>query len=208
VGFSASAELYAPAAGTFSPTGDMTTARFEHTETPLGNGKVLIAGSVGGSGDALASAELYDEATGTFTATGNMTEPRSWHTATQVVSGKVLIAVESAVAESTARISRSAEVYDPKAGRFTATDSNDHGTVLPHGDVVDRRERTHRGRRILGHSGSVQSERRDVHGDRQHEWTKAVAHGNAIDERKGAPRRRRRIGQAQSCTSRGEEHRC
>jgi Galactose oxidase, central domain len=101
----------------------MTTARFEHTETPLGNGKVLIAGSVGGSGDALASAELYDEAAGTFTATGNMTGLRSWHTATQVVSGKVLIAGGISGGGINGPHLASAEVYDPKAGRFTATGS-------------------------------------------------------------------------------------
>jgi hypothetical protein len=55
----ASAELYDPATGTFSRTGDMTTARFGHTATLLLDGTVLIAGGWGLGGQGLASAELY-----------------------------------------------------------------------------------------------------------------------------------------------------
>ena len=54
----ASAELYNPATGTFTPTGSLNTARELHTATLLNNGLVLIAGGVN-SGGYLASAELY-----------------------------------------------------------------------------------------------------------------------------------------------------
>ncbi len=57
-----SAELYDPATGTFTRTGDMTAARGQHTSTLLADGRVLIAG--GGAYQApLASAEVYDPAT-------------------------------------------------------------------------------------------------------------------------------------------------
>jgi multimeric flavodoxin WrbA len=57
-GFTVSAELYDPTAGTFTNTGSLNTARYQHTATLLNNGMVLIAGGVGSSGF-LASAELY-----------------------------------------------------------------------------------------------------------------------------------------------------
>jgi hypothetical protein len=52
-----SAELYDPAAATFTATGSMTTGRETHTATTLANGKALIAGGAGVG--YLASAELY-----------------------------------------------------------------------------------------------------------------------------------------------------
>jgi hypothetical protein len=54
-----SAELYDPASGTWSPTGNLLTARTSHSATLLPNGKVLIAGGYDSSNTILSSAELY-----------------------------------------------------------------------------------------------------------------------------------------------------
>jgi hypothetical protein len=54
----ASAELYDPAAGTWTATDSLETPRAYHTANLLPNGKVLVAGGYDGSAG-LASAELY-----------------------------------------------------------------------------------------------------------------------------------------------------
>ena len=63
-GTAATAELYDPASGAFSATGNMTAARESHTATLLNDGRVLLAGGVAYGGinvfyGSTASAELY-----------------------------------------------------------------------------------------------------------------------------------------------------
>ena len=77
----ASAELYDPVAGTFSPTGSLNTAR-SAPATLLSNGDVLIVGGDSLSSGVLASAEVYDPNTGIFTVTGALNVERDNHSVT------------------------------------------------------------------------------------------------------------------------------
>jgi hypothetical protein len=56
------AELYDPAAGTWTATGSLNEAREEQTATLLPSGKVLVTGGHANFFHLIASAELYDPA--------------------------------------------------------------------------------------------------------------------------------------------------
>jgi len=63
------AEVYDPATEVFSPTGSLTTGRFDFAVAPLPSGKALAVG--GENGDWLQTAEVFDPATGAFTPTAD-----------------------------------------------------------------------------------------------------------------------------------------
>jgi hypothetical protein len=132
----------------------MNVPRLYATATPLGNGKVLIAGGspcydVYGT-PGLASAELYDTASGTFTVTGTMATPRIAALAITLAEGRVLVIGGDAPGKGgcstpyhgPTQISRSsAEIYDSTSGKFTRVGSiiasvPDTATLLPDGRVL------------------------------------------------------------------------
>ena len=121
-GFVASAQLYDAATGEWIMTGALQEGRYAHTATLLDDGRVLVAGGVGGNG-LLASAELYDPDTGTWTATGSMREARVSHTATLLPDGQVLVAGFFDGGSEGVRMLASAELFDPATDLWTPTAS-------------------------------------------------------------------------------------
>ncbi|HET8925758.1 MAG TPA: kelch repeat-containing protein [Candidatus Acidoferrum sp.] len=135
-----SAELYSPATGTFSATGNLTASngRDHPANVLLPNGKVLLAGGRDNVTGSLATAELYDPSVGTFAATGSMAQARDLPTGVLLGNGKVLVSGGS----NTGVILNSAEIYDSTTGLFTPTGAMNQArtghtmTLLPNGSVL------------------------------------------------------------------------
>ncbi|WP_181791422.1 Kelch repeat-containing protein [Streptomyces phytophilus] len=121
-------EVYDPAAGTWTPTGDLGSVRKSHQATLLRDGTVLVTGgdSPGLQDDwtynpySQWTAERYDPARGVWTAAEGMSTGRSHHRAVLLRSGRVLVI--GGTDDSTFDVGyQNAEVYDPATRGWTPT---------------------------------------------------------------------------------------
>ncbi|MFI6080639.1 Kelch repeat-containing protein [Streptomyces sp. NPDC051217] len=117
----ASAELYDPGSGAWTPAGEMNRPRFSHSATALADGRVLVAGGcTGREADTLSTlrcAELYDPDSRRWTPVrAPMTDARFGHPAVPLSDGRVLL-VGGGDGRLTPR--DDAALYDPRAGTWT-----------------------------------------------------------------------------------------
>jgi hypothetical protein len=105
------------AAGTWSITDSMSTARDAHTATLLPDGRVFVTGGRDG-GSIWAGAEIYDPALGTWSSGASMSAARSFHTATLLPNGRVLV-----TGGSGGSILASAEIYTLATDTWSPTAS-------------------------------------------------------------------------------------
>ena len=110
----------------WSSAGKMSQGRYGHSATLLADGRVLVAGGTSTAYSAgttpLSSVELYDPATRAWKRASAMTRRRFFHSATLLADGSVLVA-GGLSATGTTQPTASAELYDPKTGKWKATAS-------------------------------------------------------------------------------------
>jgi hypothetical protein len=143
----ASAELYDPVAGTFSPTGSLATnTRQMHGAVLLNDGRVLVVGGFTNDGAdifGLATAELYDAGAGTFTpTTGNMSHDRvTDFTTTLLADGRVLVAggyrnfVGGSVDDADIFSADAGGTFSPAAGTMNAARAKHSAVLMSNGQV-------------------------------------------------------------------------
>ena len=136
----ASAELFDPDTGSWTPTRNLNTLRAQHTATLLPNGQVLAAGGFNYSSGYLASTELFNPASGSWTPTGSLNTPHYLHSATLLPNGQVLVA--GGVNNNGSDAIASAELFNPDTGSWTPTGNLNNpryshtATLLPNGQVL------------------------------------------------------------------------
>lgn len=124
---SARAELYDPAANSWTSTGSLNAPRSDFAAVALPNGSVLVTGGLTagnpaeGVYGAYSSTKLYDPGTGTWSATSTMNTARTEPVAALLDDGTALVAGGAYVDRAGYRVLSSAEIYDPDTALWSPT---------------------------------------------------------------------------------------
>jgi hypothetical protein len=129
-----SAEIYDPAANTWTPAAPTTVAWNLHFAVLLRNGRVLVTGGDAPSAPERRRTEIYDPGAGTWSLAGDMAVDRGIASGTLLPDGRVLAAGGNAVS--------TAEVFDPATSLWSPTGPlagpryYHSATLLPSGKVI------------------------------------------------------------------------
>jgi hypothetical protein len=113
--------LYDPRGQAWSPSGLLNTARMNPAIAVISGGRVVVAGglliNLDHSGRALDTVEVWDAGSGAWTRTAKLSGPRYGPIAVTLEDGRALV-VGGLPAWGADVQRRSAELYDPKSGRW------------------------------------------------------------------------------------------
>jgi len=132
----ATAELFNPATGTWTPTGSMTQARHTTASVLLPDGRVIVPAGFTNAGTGT-NADIFNPVTGTWTATGNLNVARARQGAMLLQDGRVMVVAGFPATQTT-------EIYNPStnvwtsAAPLTSTGNrfNYAYTFMPNGKVL------------------------------------------------------------------------
>lgn len=137
-----SAWILDPETGSLEEIEDMPVAVASGKQIALPDGRVLIVGGRGSSGQYVDRLMIFDPATKRFALAGAVRSPRSGATLTLLENGKVLIAGGAVASDDGNRYLRNAEIFDPATGssaptgRTTITRFNAEAVRLSDGRVL------------------------------------------------------------------------
>ena len=117
-----SSELWNPATGQWTLTGNMVNMHANHTANVLSDGTVLVAGGTSlqlpPGPETITASEIYNPSSGTWTAVGSLIAATYWDTASLLTSNQILVAGGSGGGCCSGL--SSAELYNPTTQSWQA----------------------------------------------------------------------------------------
>jgi Galactose oxidase, central domain/Kelch motif len=109
--------IYYPAVDNWAEGPKMWVPRVQHAAVQLANGDILF---IGGDGAASGTSERYDAKLGRFILSGTLVDPRQAARAAQLPDGRVVLVGGMPPRNDEFAPLRSAEIWDPLTGQWTA----------------------------------------------------------------------------------------